>query len=297
MTTEGLAVEVQHADRLCYAMQQSAVPWLHAVTLRNEGAEPLAELVVKIGLEGFSGRVECRVDALPAGASLQLDAPDLPLRADAFAGLLERTRALLQVTVTGRGGASAQRASAVDVLAYNEWPGLAVLPPLLAAFVTPNHPALGPLLRDAATQLQAATGDGALDGYQRGDPARVGAIVDAVHVAIAARGVRYVSPPPSFEEVGQKVRLPEQVVGERLGTCLDLCLLYAAVFEHVGLEPFLVLQRGHALVGCWIEPEARAGARVDSALELRKAVAAGVAVALEATVACVAPPQPPSRAA
>ena len=99
MTTEGLAIEVRHADRLCYAMQQSAVPWLHGLTLRNDGPDARGELVVKVSLQGFSDRVECRVDELPVGASLELDAPDLPLRADAFAGLLERTRAALQVEV------------------------------------------------------------------------------------------------------------------------------------------------------------------------------------------------------
>ena len=296
MTTEGLAIEVQHADRLCYAMQQSAVPWLHGLTLRNDGPDARAELVVKVCLQGFSDRVECRVDELPVGASLELDAPDLPLRADAFAGLLERTRAALHVEVLDGEAVVAEVARPVDVLAYNEWPGLEALPNLLAAFVTPNHPALAPLLRAAGDHLQQATGDGALDGYQREDPARARAMVDAVHAAVAALGVRYVSPPPSFEEVGQKVRLPEQVVGERLGTCLDLALLYAALLEHVGLRPFLVLQKGHALVGCWLEEQAASELHLDTALQLRKAVAAGVAVAVEATVACVVPSQQPSRA-
>ena len=111
-----------------------------------------------------------------------------------------------------------------------------------------------------------------------------------MHGAVASVGVRYVSAPPSFEEVGQKIRLPEQVLGERLGTCLDLALLYAALFEHVGLDPFVIVQRGHALVGCWLEPRAVEEPTFGSALELRKAVAAGVAVALEATVACVVAP-------
>ena len=186
MTTEGLAIEVRHADRLCYAMQQSAVPWLHGLTLRNDGPELRSELIVKVSLLGFSDRVECRVDELPVGASLELDAPDLPLRADAFAGLLERTRAALQVEVFDGEVLVAEVARPVDVLAYNEWPGLEALPELLAAFVTPNHPALAPLLRAAGDHLQQATGDGALDGYQRKDPARARAMVDAVHAAVAS---------------------------------------------------------------------------------------------------------------
>ena len=37
-------VELQHEPRLCYAMQQSAVPWLHALRLTNDGEEALAEV-------------------------------------------------------------------------------------------------------------------------------------------------------------------------------------------------------------------------------------------------------------
>jgi very-short-patch-repair endonuclease len=296
VTTSGLAIEVRHADRLCYAMQQSAVPWLHQLTLHNDGDEALRELVVKVELVDFSERVECRVDSLPAGASLELDAPDLPLRADAFASLLERARTELVVQVLDGDDVLAQRTQPIDVLAYNEWPGLEALPSLLAAFVSPNHPALSPVLHAVAERLERATGDGALDGYQKGDPERVRATLDAVHVAVSSIGVRYVSPPPSFEEVGQKVRLPEQVVGERLGTCLDLALLYAALCEHIGLDPFVIVQRGHALVGCWVERQSLDEPTFGSALELRKAVKAGVAVVIESTVACVVPPQSPQRA-
>src|SRR5690606_25317866 len=131
---------------------------------------------------------------------------------------------------------------ALDVLAYNEWPGLQPLPALLAAFVLPNHPALAPLLRDVAARLQDATGSSALDGYQSRDPRPTAAVLAAVHDAVRARGIAYVNPPPSFEQRGQKVRTPEQLLGGGLATCLDLALLYAALLEHVGLHPIVVLQ-------------------------------------------------------
>ena len=295
--TSGLAIEVRHADRLCYAMQQSSVPWLHELILHNDGEQPLTDLVVRVRLADFSEPAECRVDTLPSGASLPLDPPDLSLRGDAFAGLLERARADLVVTVHNEGEAELARVSRpIDVLAYNEWPGLGTLPALLAAFVAPNHPALSPVLHAVASRLEQATGDGALDGYQQGDADRVRAMIDAVHFAVSAVGVRYVSPPPSFEDVGQKIRMPEQVVGERLGTCLDLVVLYAALFEHLGLQPFVVVQDGHALVGCRVEPQAVEAPTFGSGLELRKQVAAGVVVVMETTVACVVPPQSPTRA-
>ena len=134
MTTEGLAIEVRHADRLCYAMQQSAVPWLHGLTLRNDGPDARAELVVKVCLQGFSDRVECRVDELPVGASLELDAPDLPLRADAFAAAVANLEGVAaevvddwrQVAEGMRSCVTACRGAAADFVAWDEqgtWAG------------------------------------------------------------------------------------------------------------------------------------------------------------------------------
>ena len=40
-----------------------------------------------------------------------------------------------------------------------------------------------------------------------------------------AQDLVYVNPPASFEQSGQKVRTPDQVMHEGMGTCLDLALL------------------------------------------------------------------------
>ncbi|MFT4843061.1 MAG: very-short-patch-repair endonuclease, partial [Candidatus Azotimanducaceae bacterium] len=216
--------------------------------------------------------------------------------AEAFANQIERSRADLVVTVTCGEELLLREVRAIDVLAYNEWPGLQDMPALLAAFVMPNHPALTPVLHAVAERLEQVTGDAALNGYQSGDASRVRAMLGAVHDAICAVGIRYVSSPPSFEGSGQKIRLPEQVVGERLATCLDLTLLYAAVLEHIGLQPILVVQNSHAFVGVWLSEENREKVAIAAGIEVRKAVAAGTVAVLESTMACVVPTQSHARA-
>ncbi|MCA8966702.1 MAG: hypothetical protein KDC48_17610, partial [Planctomycetes bacterium] len=217
-----VTVEVEHGAELCYAMQQSAVRWLKRVAVTSLEAEPLRDLVLRLELPGFAEPWEARLDELPAGATVQLPPPDLQLESTALANTLERQRCDLVVTLTrtaAAGGGDEQllrQVRSLDVLAYNEWPGLLPLPALLAAFVAPNHPALAPVLAAVSARLEAATGDGALDGYQRRDAKRVAAMLAAVHDTLSAVGVRYVSPPPSFEKHGQKVRLAEQVLGDRL---------------------------------------------------------------------------------
>ncbi|HZN37887.1 MAG TPA: DUF3320 domain-containing protein [Planctomycetota bacterium] len=286
----GLSIELRHEARLCFAMQQSAVPWLHAITLQNRGNETLADLQVTIGLA--PGLMQPHVElvaAVPAGGTFALTKLDPRLDVQALANLLERQRAELRITVTRGAETLASATAEVEVLAYNEWPGLGVLPALLAAFVSPNHPSLAAVLRDVGARLQRQTGSSALDGYQRRDPARVLAIVEAVHDAVGAHGITYVNPPPSFERSGQKVRTPEQVLGDRLATCLDLALLGAAILEHAGLHPLVVLQQAHALVGVWLHEGSTPEPWLDLAVELRKRCDLNAIAVVECTLACGVP--------
>jgi very-short-patch-repair endonuclease len=296
VSSPSLILEVQHAEKLSFAMQQCAVPWLHGITLRNDGEKPLRDLCLRIEVCGFVAAREVLLDELQIGERRQLEVPDLSLPAEAFANQIERSRADLVVTVTCGEELLLREVRAIDVLAYNEWPGLQDMPALLAAFVMPNHPALTPVLHAVAERLEQVTGDAALNGYQSGDASRVRAMLGAVHDAICAVGIRYVSSPPSFEGSGQKIRLPEQVVGERLATCLDLTLLYAAVLEHIGLQPILVVQNSHAFVGVWLSEENREKVAIAAGIEVRKAVAAGTVAVLESTMACVVPTQSHARA-
>ncbi|MBL9078276.1 MAG: DUF3320 domain-containing protein [Planctomycetes bacterium] len=286
MHQKGLSIELQHTGRLCFAMQQNAVPWFTALRLRNDGAEPVADLRVEFELLPFALPAELHVAQVPARAALELAAPDLTLSGGAFANAVERTRADLVVRVRRGADLLATRGEPVDVLAYNEWPGLGVMPALLAAFVQPNHPAIAPSVREVAAELQRRTGDAALDGHDRADPARVRATIAAVFFVLARCGLVYVAPPPSFERDGQKVRTPEQVLGERLGTCLDLALLCAGVLEACGLQPVVLVQATHAFVGAWTIPGAVADVELGPAIELRKRCDLGALVCFEATALC-----------
>jgi Protein of unknown function (DUF4011)/AAA domain len=268
-------------------MQQAAVRWLRRIRIENPTAAAFTDLQLGLTLEpALAQPWTLRLDTLPAQASIDVPVPDLPLAAAAFANLVERQRADLIVTIDAGGQRLAERRSTIDLLAYNEWPGPDPHPALLAAFVAPNHPALPPVLQDVAARLQQATGRTALDGYQSRQPSRALAIAAAVHDAIVVRGITYVQAPPSFERVGQKVRTPEQVLGERLGTCLDLAVLYAALLEHAGLHPFLVLVRGHAFVGVWLTDGSAPEVAFGPAVELRKRLELGALVVIECTAAC-----------
>lgn len=126
---------------------------------------------------------------------------------------------------------------------------------LLCAFVQSNHDSLHPVLSEASERLQAQSGDSSFAGYQFGGPARVMEMLDAIHQTLSQPpfDLTYINPPPSFEQSGQKVRLVADTLQQQRGTCLDLAVLQAALWEHIGLHPLLVVIPGHAFLACWLE--------------------------------------------
>lgn len=77
----------------------------------------------------------------------------------------------------------------------------------------------------------------------------------AIYHAIQQEKIIYSVLPPSFEESGQRIRLPDTLFSYRMGNCLDITVLLAACLEAVGLHPLIIFKQGHAFVGAWIVDE------------------------------------------
>ncbi|QJW35489.1 AAA domain-containing protein [Cellulosimicrobium protaetiae] len=128
---------------------------------------------------------------------------------------------------------------------------------LLATFVRPNHPEVAAVAREAVDVLGAKTGDPGFHAFQDPDPLRAArradVTVDAVYETLRARRIAYSEPPPGWDyrSAGQRVRDHGDVARGGLGTCMDTTVLMAAVLEHVGVLPVLVLVPGHIFVGYW----------------------------------------------
>lgn len=129
---------------------------------------------------------------------------------------------------------------------------------LLASFVLPNHREVSTLAREAADLLERTTRDSSFYAFQIDDPAlaarRVEHTISAIYDALTARQISYSEPPPGWDYAldGQRIRDHGSVACRGLGTCLDTTVLMAAVAEHVGLEPVLVLVSGHIFMGYWL---------------------------------------------
>ncbi|MDY7225594.1 DUF3320 domain-containing protein [Hyalangium rubrum] len=271
-----LQVQFTAAPTLNFAMEQSGVPLVRDVLLRNTGAAALGPLVLEVQLlPDLGDAVRVPVPELPAGEELSLGVIDLRLPAGRLRTVTESERARLRWALHHGDSVIAESAVDVEVLPYNHWPGARAPWGLLATFVTPNHPVIPELLKDVRVLLEQAVGDGSLSGYQKRNPTHVRTMVAALYEALQALNLGYAEVPPSFEKHGQKVRLPDQLLRERMGCCLDLTLLCASALEAMGLYPLLLLVEGHALPAVWLIDERFPEGSVEDAARLRNLVALG----------------------
>ena len=271
-----LGLELDSVPRINYAMHQNAAPLVRGLVVRNTGDRPLEGLLVGVSSQAPAvGSWETRVERLDPGDVYRCERPPVRLDRDVLANQDEREVFELVAAVRQNGSVLAEVRRPLEVLAYNEWAGVGVLPELLAAFVQPNHPDLQPLLGKVRDHLRTWTRDPALAGYQRPDPARVRLTVAAVYQTIQDLDITYVNPPASFEARGQKIRTVEDVLRTRMGTCLDLAALSAALLEQAGLNPLVPIIPGHAFAGCWLAGETVPDVVHDDAARIRNGVRLG----------------------
>ncbi|AWJ94440.1 DNA helicase (plasmid) [Azospirillum baldaniorum] len=297
----GLAIDAVISPKISFATHQNAVPVLRDLRLVNLGGEALENVVAEIAADPpVFEPMQWRVDRIAAGGEARIAKRDLRLNAGLLLQLNEAVRATVTLRAAAEGGGAAgnaaERVLPVELLARNEWGGAAAMPELLAAFILPNDPAVSRLIKATSDVLRRGGRPDGVEGYQSKSRTRVHELASAVWSAVASLRLTYAEPPTSFEWQGQKVRSPSQILETGLGTCLDTALLFAAVLEQAGLYPVIVVTRGHAFAGVWLQPQEFATLLVDDAASLRKRVALQELVLFETTLATGGHPSPFSRA-
>lgn len=297
MSNKTINIACSIADHISAAFQQNAIAAIYEIAIANGSDDDLHDVTVRLVTEpAFLSPTVWRIDRIPAHGTHHVAKPDIDLDAGLLRRLGEGLRAEVTVLVATGEEELARWQSAIRLLPPSHWGGTGTAPELLAAFVRPNDPAVDLVLHAAGTKLAAAGRDNAIDGYASGRKVRVWEIAEAIWVALATRGITYLLPPASFERSGQKVRQPGEIVERRVGTCLDLTLLYAACLEQAGLNPLVVLTEGHAFAGLWLKDEDFANGIVDDAQILRKRRDLEDIVLIETTLLTRVPPPPFSAA-
>ncbi len=267
-------------------MQQNRVPVIRELRIKNQSGRELANVTVTITPEPpFASPLTVTIGAMASNEETVLSSVKLNLQPTFFAQLTESTTGEIDVAVTADDLPAYKREFPIEVLAYDQWCGSSILPEMLSAFVTPNHPAIAPILRQASAWMERWTGNSALDEYQSRNVNRVRQQMAAIYAAISEQNIAYASVPASFDTPGQRIRLADAVLAQKLGNCIELSTLYAACLEATGIHPLIITINGHAFTGGWLIPDTFPDSITDDAAFLTKRTADGVneIVVLEAT--------------
>ncbi|MCE2885523.1 MAG: DUF4011 domain-containing protein, partial [Planctomycetaceae bacterium] len=274
------------AEATCASLELNGVACVRAVVV--EAHTRLAGTHLALSVDAHPACDIVRpVETIDAATTLAVDVENLRLPLSLLRASTERTHADIVARLVSPSGATIAHAThRIAIAPETHWSGMSVHCESIAAFVTPNSPAIAELLRDASKRLARKTGSGSLDGYLSGSAERVQRIAESCYEALAARGISYVVLQASFEKEGQKVRTPADVFREQLANCLDLSVTLASLLEACGLLPMIVLGDGHATVAFATIDEHFADPVHEGPSRLENRRALGEARIIEATALC-----------
>lgn len=272
-----LNIEFSYLPVVNFAMQQNRVSVIRDFSIENLTEEILKDLKIELTADPeFTTAVPISIEVINPKEKIRVETPKLNLSANYFAQLTEQISGDLSLKIYSKEEFLFEEKYPINVLAYDQWGGIAVLPEMLSAFVTPNHPATLPIIKRAATILEQWTGSPSLDEYQSRNPDRVQKQMAAIYTAIAEQEIIYSTVPASFEDYGQRVRLLDSVMTQKLGTCLDMALLYASCLEAIGIHPLIIVVNGHAFAGGWLVPETSPDSVIEDVSLINKRIADGI---------------------
>ncbi|HOF16492.1 MAG TPA: zinc-ribbon domain-containing protein [Bacteroidales bacterium] len=120
---------------------------------------------------------------------------------------------------------------------------------LIACFVNPHDPNIERIVSEAK-ELKY---DRRLTGYQINDPYmqafETKEQIKAIFLALRNIGTSYVNSTLTFTSGHtQRVRTPSESIENKQANCIDGAVLFASLFENIGLEPLIIIGPQHAFV-------------------------------------------------
>lgn len=228
-----------------------------AVTVRNSSSQPLRHRIT-VEVPGWSDQ-EIQIAEMRAGEVRTY------LFAPTFLPRLYRNHEIAAATavanVTGMGGQELFHATVPVRLRPVEdmyWGVNFKYAPFIASWVTPHDHRVEQLLGRA----KEFAPNRRLPGYETG---KSEALVEkstvaqatAIYRALQQQGVSYVNSSLTFgrnKTWSERIRPPRESLRAKAANCIDGALLYAALFENLGMDALVVLVPGHAYVGVRLAP-------------------------------------------
>jgi len=242
-----------------------------SVTVTNPTDSLISEHIA-VNVEGWSDR---EIQVIEIGAGQVRTVQFAPTFLPRFYRNREITAATAKVDVSDLGGhpvfsttIPVRLRSADDIY----WGSKFEYAPFIASWVTPHDPRVEGVLSLAKEFMPGRR----LPGYETwrapgAEEKTTFEEVRAIYNALKRKGVSYVKSSGTLgaranADLTERVRMPFESVGQVSANCIDGAVLYAALFENLGMDPVIVLVPGHAYVGVRLAPDSKQFLYIETAL-------------------------------
>lgn len=250
-----------------------------AITISNPGPAQLHQRV-SVRVPGWSDEEIQMIDLAAGGKQTLLFAPSFLPR---FYKNREITAATVHISVTDLSGRSIYETTAPVRLRSSEdmyWGRSFKYAPFIASWVTPHDSEVEAVLARAKNY----TPDRRLPGYENwkdeADQEHETYIESkAIFTALKRMGLSYVKSSSTLGDhsnVSERVRMPRLSLAQNSANCIDAAVMYASLFENLGMEPSVVIVPGHAYVGVRVAQGSSRFLFIDAALTGRTTFEAAV---------------------
>ncbi len=153
----------------------------------------------------------------------------------------------------------------------------------IASWVTPHDARVEAILSKAKELMPGRR----LPGYEdwkdaAGQEAETRLQARAIYTALRRHRLSYVKSSLTFgsnSDVSERIRTPRESIQANSANCIDGSVLFASVFENLGMDPVIMLVPGHAYVGVRVAEGSDKYLYIDSAVTGRVSFDAAVNIA------------------
>lgn len=245
-------INAEYLKTANYALFHNRIPVCQAVEITNVSERPVEGVKVVCSGEFISPYENIITGRINPGETIRISPFSISPASSKLAAITERVVTDFKLSVTSEEETIGEKICEIELMPYDHWTGTTILPQTLASFITPNHPSINGIVVKSAEILKKLTGSSSFNAYQSGDSNVVRQQVAAVFAAIHSLGIVYRGTPASYEAVGQRITMPDQVITSKTANCIELTLLMASVLEAIGINTTIIIQSGHAYLGVWL---------------------------------------------
>ena len=250
-----------------------------AVAVSNPGDGPLRQRI-SVRIPGWSDQEIQIAEVAAHSAHTFLFAPAFLPR---FYRNHEITAATAQIAVSDLAGHSVYESTTPVRLRSAEdmyWGADFKYAPFVASWVTPHDARVESLL----AQAKRYTADHRLPGYENWKNAlqqeqETYREAEAIYLAVKNQGMSYVRSSTTLGDHGsasERIRMPGVSLSQSSANCIDAAVMYASLFENLGMDSTVLIVPGHAYAGVRVAAGSPKFLYIDVALTGRSTFAQAV---------------------